>query len=121
MGFLELDRMGLVESVLCHCQHVRLPEPDVQVVFFQQGPKRKTSLINVHLNSLERGCCSLPEFSVPGCISEAEDLLGWQMLLFLGLDSVLLMCFKVVCMYGRKVTKVSLPLDPVVVMGGLRD
>jgi hypothetical protein len=44
----------------------------------------------------------------------------WQMLLLLGLDSVLLMCFKVVCMYGRKVTEVGFPLDPVV-MSGLRD
>jgi len=208
LGVLELDRMGLVESVLYHCQHVRLPEPDVPVVTFQQGPKRMTSLTKVDLNSLARGCCSLPEFSVPGCIvhlkrdgtraetrfrlspkrmspfkmvgasvqstagsqgarisgsnagyttfrgsvrvlathsirqfplhfpsrvsscairfqihstSEAEDDLGWQMLLLLGLDSVLLMCFNVDCMYGRKVTEVGFPLDPVVVMGGLRD
>jgi hypothetical protein len=67
LGILELDRMGLVEFVLCHCRHVRLPEPDVPVVSFQQGPKRMTGLTNVDLNSLVRGC-SLPEFSVPGCI-----------------------------------------------------
>jgi len=85
LGVLELDRMGLVESVLCHCRHVRLPEPDVPVVSFQQGPERMTGFTNVDLNSIERRCCSLPEFSVPGCTSEAEDLLGWQMLLLLGL------------------------------------
>jgi len=113
--------MGLVECVICHCQHVRLHEPDVPVVSFQQGPKRTTDLTNANLNSLERGCCSLPEFSVPGCGSEAEDLLGWQILLLLGLDSVLLMRFKVVCMYGGKVTEDGFPLDPVVIMGGLRD
>lgn len=66
---------------------MRLPEPDVPVVSFQQGPKRMTGLTNVDLNSLEGGCCSLPEFSVPGGTSEAEDLIGWQMLLLLGLDS----------------------------------
>jgi hypothetical protein len=80
-----------------------------------------SDLTNADLNSLERGCCSLPEFSVPGCGSEAEDLLGWQILLLLGLDSVLLMRFKVVCMYGGKVTEDGFPLDPVVIMGGLRD
>lgn len=121
LGVLELDRIGLVESVLYHCRHVRLPEPDVPVVSFQQGPKRMTGLTNVDLNSLERGCCSLPEFLVPGCTSEAEDLLGWQMLLLLGLESVLLMCFKALCVYGRKVTEVGFPLDPVVITGGLRD
>jgi hypothetical protein len=43
------------------------------------------------------------------------------MLLILGLNSILLMCCMVICMYGRKVTEVGFLLDPVVVMGGLRD
>lgn len=43
------------------------------------------------------------------------------MLLLLGLDGALLMCFKAVCMYGRKVTEVGFPLDLVVIKGGLKD
>jgi hypothetical protein len=40
LGVPELDRMSLVESVLCHCQHVRLPEPDVPVVSFSTGSQK---------------------------------------------------------------------------------
>jgi hypothetical protein len=65
----------------------------------------------------------LKEGVVPalGCTSDTDDLLGWQMLLILGLDNILLMCYMVICMYGRKVTEVGFLLDPAVVMGGLRD
>lgn len=36
------------------------------------------------------------------------------------LNSILLMWFQVICVYGRKVTEVGFSLGPLVIMGGLR-